>query len=76
MKKLYLSRRQATDLAGDLIEYTALVDSSAREVFQGFEISFGDMLASGVQNDQTLELTPIPNYTLIEGSEVPEKTGI
>jgi hypothetical protein len=73
MKKLFLSRKQAKDLASDLTEYAGLQDSSIRDIFQGFEISFGDVLAHGIQDNEEFELTPIPNYTLIQGAEVPEE---
>ena len=62
MKKLYLTRTQAIVLADDLQEYAKMQDSNCRDVFSGFEISFGDMFAKEQQDDQSFEVTPIPNY--------------
>lgn len=65
MKKLFLTPDQAKQLASDLTEYSAMKDSSDRPLFKGFTISFGDMFADGLQSDQTLEMTPIPEFTEI-----------
>ena len=66
MKKLYLTLQQAKSLAEDLKEYAEMKDSHDRELFKGFEVSFGDMLADAPQPDQSFEMTPIPEFTKIE----------
>ena len=65
MNKLFLTLKQAQQLAEDLTEYSALKDSHDRDIFKGFEISFGCMLATEMQPDQGLEMTPIPEFTEI-----------
>jgi hypothetical protein len=65
MKHLFLTIQQAKQLGSDLIEYSKIKDSSDRELFKGFDISFGDMLANEPQPDQSLEMTPIPEFTEI-----------
>ena len=71
MKELYITLEQAQKLGADLLEYSAMKDSSDREVFKGFKISFGDMLADDVQPDQGFELIPLPEFTEISA----DKTG-
>lgn len=66
MKQLYLSNQQALSLAVDLAEYANLEDSNGRDLFKGFIIRYGDLLAEGVQEGETLEMHPIAECTLIE----------
>lgn len=70
MKKLFLSRQQAKQLGDDLTEYLKFKDSSSRELFSGFEVSFGDMLEREVCSDQELTMVPIPSFTLIQGEDI------
>lgn len=69
MKKLFLDREQAKQLGEDLIEYIAFKDSNDRNLFKGFEISYGDMLATEIHSDQDIEMVPISEFTLIEGEK-------
>lgn len=70
MKTLFITLEQAKSLAHDLAEYATMKDSSDREIFKGFEISFGDMLAESLQHDQGFEMTPIPQFTEIQADKV------
>ena len=65
MKTLFLTSQQAAQLGCDLKEYVDMKDSSDREIFKGFKISFGDMLSKEMQPDQSFEMTPIPEFTEI-----------
>lgn len=65
MKTLYLTRNQALNLANDLHEYVNFKDSSGRELFKGFRLSFGDTLANNLQPDESFEMRPISEYTEI-----------
>ena len=69
MKTLFLSRHQAGQLGSDLLEYLKFEDSSDRELFKGFKISFDDILAENVHCELDIEMTPIPEHTLISGEE-------
>jgi hypothetical protein len=69
MKRLYLDRQQAFQLAVDLKDYLAMNDSSERDVFKGFRLQFGDLASDDIQHDDEMELTAIPNSTLIEGKD-------
>lgn len=66
MSKLFLTRNQARQLATDLKEYSEMKDSSNRELFEGFQISFADGFRERLQKGSTLEVTPIPNWTEID----------
>jgi hypothetical protein len=68
MKSLFLDRTQAKQLATDLLEYVEMSDSSNREVFKGFKLQFGDLAAEDITHDG-MELTAIPNFTSVEGSD-------
>ena len=69
MKKLYLTLQQAESLADDLKEYANMKDSNNRELFKGFEISFGDLLAQAPQSGESFEMTPIPEFTEIPADD-------
>lgn len=62
MKTLFITRAQAIQLSSDLLEYARMEDSSSRDIFKGFKIQFGDLLASDLQADQVFEVTPIPDF--------------
>lgn len=71
MKELFLTLEQATKLGNDLTEYVAMQDNSQRPLFKGFKISFGDMLAQSPEPDQSFEMTPIPEFTVISADGEP-----
>ena len=69
MKTLHLTIKQAKRLAIDLAEYAKMTDSSNREIFKGFKLSFGDLFCESMQPDETMELTPVAEYLEIEADD-------
>ena len=69
MKTLYLTLNQAKNLASDLAEYSAMKDSSDRDLYKGFKISFGDLSANEPQSSESMEMTPIPEFTEIDDDD-------
>ena len=69
MKTLYLTLNQAKNLASDLAEYSAMKDSSDRDSYKGFKISFGDLSANEPQSSESMEMTPIPEFTEIDDDD-------
>jgi hypothetical protein len=65
MKSLFLSRAQAKNLADDLNEYSCMSDSSDRDVFSGFQITFDDLQGETVREKDMIKMIPLPNYTEI-----------
>ena len=70
MKKLCLSRKQARNLANDLLEYHMFRDSSNREMFKGFVVEFDDKMVNEVCSDKTIRMTPITDFVEIDGEDV------
>jgi hypothetical protein len=69
MASLFLSRKQAMEMAEDLEEYAGLFDSGNRDLFKGFEIRFGDPLSTELHPEMDIEIRPIPEFLLIGGDE-------
>lgn len=65
MKSLFLTRNQAETIADDLSEYLKFKDSSERELFESFEIRFGDLAGSEPQKDE-IEIHPKANWLSVE----------
>ena len=66
MKVLFLTTKQAASLGEDLVEYSKMKDSSDRDLFKGFEISFGDLFSDEMQEGEALEVTPIPEFMIVD----------
>jgi len=69
MKTLCLTRKQALELAGDLKEYSELVDSHQRYLFKGFKVRFGDTLEKDIQPSEAFEVTPMPELLEIAADD-------
>lgn len=69
MKTFYVTRKQAIELAEDLMEYARMQDSHDRDVFAAFQIKFGDPAASEPKSDMAIEVSPISEGLIVEEAE-------
>ena len=67
MQNLFLTREQAQSLGSQLVEYVRMEDASKREVFESFEVRYGDNLQAAPDDTGTIEIHPKANFGAVSG---------